>query len=109
MVKYGRRPQPKAASLQFSSGIITHRAHIEALAQGFQGGGDAVDAGGVLDVGEAVDFRRRRRFRDWFQSSTLLPGTSVQGYYMSPLWGLFSSRILPTAYAVGCILSPLRG
>src|ERR1700674_684616 len=33
----------------------SHRAHIEAIAQGFQGGGDAVDAGGVLDVGEAVD------------------------------------------------------
>jgi len=30
------------------------RAHIEAIAQRFQGG-DAVDAGGVLDVGEVVD------------------------------------------------------
>jgi hypothetical protein len=30
---------------------VSHRSHIEALAQGFQGGGDAVDARRVLDVG----------------------------------------------------------
>jgi hypothetical protein len=29
--------------------------------------------------------------------------------FLSPLWGLFSFRNLPTAGAVGFILSPLRG
>jgi hypothetical protein len=28
---------------------------------------------------------------------------------LSPLWGLFLSRFLPTACTVGCILTPLRG
>src|SRR5882762_5075214 len=28
---------------------------------------------------------------------------------LSPRWGLFSSHFLPTACAVGCILTPLRG
>jgi len=36
----------------------SHRAHVEPLAERFQGGGDAVDSGGVLDVGEAVDLLR---------------------------------------------------
>ncbi len=37
-------------------------------------------------------------------------GAPVPGYFMSPLRGLFSLYDrLPTACAVGCILSPLRG
>jgi len=36
----------------------SHGAHIEALTQRLQSGRDAVDAGGVLDVGEAVHFLR---------------------------------------------------
>src|ERR1039458_5291707 len=53
----GHRFQPFPFCVIFDKRAdASHRAHIEALAKRFQGGGDAVDAGGVLDVGEAVDF-----------------------------------------------------
>ncbi len=35
---------------------VLQRPHIQALAESLEGGGDTVDAGGVVDVGEAVDF-----------------------------------------------------